>query len=567
MPASSRESREATGERREGSTQDRARRCLVLLVAATVLWGGLYIYRTSFVSEGERYFCLWDDAMITMRYARNLREGHGLVWNPGERVLGISNPGVALVMAAIHTLPLPPSKLALVFQLLNLLIVALCLLLVWRIAERLFPESPWISVGAVLLTALCGPLTVWSLQGSDVGFVSLWILTGVAMLTSTQRWPQWTFPLLCAGLFIRIDGALFFATFLAISLLYPGGRVGRLLRGGVLLVALLGAGMGLCWLYYGEPLPNTYYLKATGSPRSAVLAAGLRDLIATLPGLAVPIALASIAAWKSRREPAALACAALFLAALTYNFWVGADWVHGHVSRFLAPGLPPLLILTSAGGWRFFRRVLPEKAAPAALLACLAVVGVFVNPAQGRSDWLNPTSTPLYRSMSHRLVRFAQYLVRHSDSSTTIGAGWAGIAPYFSGRPAIDTLGKSDRHIAHLEVSNFVSGHSKSDWHYVINTRTPDVFFRVYESASGRPDFQREYDLMVLPELWFFVRKSSVHRLHEVGNRFSLPLEGEDYRVAVRMIAQTERLYKKGVRFPAKQRGARKSKASRLRVE
>lgn len=45
---------------------------------------GIYIYQTSFIVNGDRYFVLFDDAMISMRYARNFAEGNGLVWNPGE---------------------------------------------------------------------------------------------------------------------------------------------------------------------------------------------------------------------------------------------------------------------------------------------------------------------------------------------------------------------------------------------------------------------------------------------------------------------------------------------------
>ncbi len=40
-----------------------------------------------------------DDAYITFRYARNLLEGAGLVYNPGEPVLGTSAPGFALLLA------------------------------------------------------------------------------------------------------------------------------------------------------------------------------------------------------------------------------------------------------------------------------------------------------------------------------------------------------------------------------------------------------------------------------------------------------------------------------------
>jgi hypothetical protein len=40
-----------------------------------------------------------DDAYITFRYARNLIEGQGLVYNPGERVLGTTTPLFSLIMA------------------------------------------------------------------------------------------------------------------------------------------------------------------------------------------------------------------------------------------------------------------------------------------------------------------------------------------------------------------------------------------------------------------------------------------------------------------------------------
>ena len=32
--------------------------------------------------------CIQDDAFVAFRYARNLVEGHGLVYNPDERVEG-----------------------------------------------------------------------------------------------------------------------------------------------------------------------------------------------------------------------------------------------------------------------------------------------------------------------------------------------------------------------------------------------------------------------------------------------------------------------------------------------
>jgi hypothetical protein len=75
------------------------------LVAAYVVYGLAFIWRTSFDIGGRRWFSLFDDAMISMRYARNLAAGHGLVWNPGERVEGITNPLWTLWLAVLHLFP------------------------------------------------------------------------------------------------------------------------------------------------------------------------------------------------------------------------------------------------------------------------------------------------------------------------------------------------------------------------------------------------------------------------------------------------------------------------------
>src|SRR5262245_13589285 len=49
--------------------------------------GALYIafiLRGAVMIDGQAYFTLFDDAMISMRYARTLADGGGLSWNPGD---------------------------------------------------------------------------------------------------------------------------------------------------------------------------------------------------------------------------------------------------------------------------------------------------------------------------------------------------------------------------------------------------------------------------------------------------------------------------------------------------
>ena len=64
---------------------------LVLLIILFSLYAAIFIYRTSFVIGGERYFSLFDDAMVSMHYARNFVEGRGLVFNAAEYAEGYTN--------------------------------------------------------------------------------------------------------------------------------------------------------------------------------------------------------------------------------------------------------------------------------------------------------------------------------------------------------------------------------------------------------------------------------------------------------------------------------------------
>src|SRR5690606_26802938 len=56
------------------------------------------------ILQALRALWLTDDAFISFRYAENLVAGHGLVFNPGERVEGITNPAWTLWIAVGHAL-------------------------------------------------------------------------------------------------------------------------------------------------------------------------------------------------------------------------------------------------------------------------------------------------------------------------------------------------------------------------------------------------------------------------------------------------------------------------------
>src|SRR6266404_6223228 len=69
-------------------------------------WGVLLLCAVLLALRFRYHTC--DDAFISFRYARNLVEGHGLVFNPGERVEGYTNFVWVLLAALFMKIGIDP---------------------------------------------------------------------------------------------------------------------------------------------------------------------------------------------------------------------------------------------------------------------------------------------------------------------------------------------------------------------------------------------------------------------------------------------------------------------------
>ena len=107
-----------------------------LIVLGFFYYAYRYILASSFIIDGQRIYVLFDDAMISMRYAYNLVHGLGLVWNAGERVEGFTNPLWVGFMALFHLLPIPLTKMSLAIQISGAVFLAANLFFVRGIVEH-----------------------------------------------------------------------------------------------------------------------------------------------------------------------------------------------------------------------------------------------------------------------------------------------------------------------------------------------------------------------------------------------------------------------------------------------
>jgi hypothetical protein len=162
---------------------------------------------------------------------------------------------------------------------------------------------------------------------------------------------------------------------------------------------------------------------------------------------------------------------------------------------------------------------------------CVAAMALVANPPLATLEWFDPTAEPMHRDTNRNNYNFASYLRLHTERGVTLAAHWGGVPVYFSGRKAFDVLGKSDRHIARLEVEHFYPGHSKWDWDYVLAELRPDVFRAPSRGLGDRPDFRRDYfKVETTHDVNFFLRRDRVSELYDPDAVFVDLMSGQRMR-------------------------------------
>ncbi len=490
------------------------RRWLVALLALEIAWGGFYVLRTGFVVEGQWVSCLWDDAMVAMRYARNLAGGDGLVWNAGgERVQGFSSPAVAFTMAVLQLLPVGARHVSLLFQLLALSLQVGSIALLWCLSRRIAPEHAWLAPAAVLGFVLCAPVQLWALQGADTAFVGAWLLACLAALARRGTAPRHLPVLLAVGAAIRLDATVFALAMLVAWGLRERPPVRRALAAVLPLAAAWAVILAASWFYYGEPLPNV-----VGLPRDLPLRADLASPAAWLAGLAPVVALAVFGAVRRRREPAVFAAAlcilvGFFRAAGAWGDPLGADGA----SRAAAPTLPLLLLLAIDGAGALFAGAaarLPARLRPGLALAASGALALLASPPTARVEWLDPRRPTLLQAMNLLHYRYALFLRESTRPDTSIAVQWPGVTPYFSERPSLDLLGRPARGTAGPPGAPSGADRADPDWDAVLREIRPDLFVEPGQRLVDRPDFRSAYfESRSRDGLAFFVRRDALAKL------------------------------------------------------
>ncbi|NLX11561.1 MAG: hypothetical protein GXY36_18095 [Chloroflexi bacterium] len=372
-----------------------------------------------------------DDVFITFVYSRNLAEGEGFVFNPGERVQGTTTPLYALLLAGVYRIT--PDLLHA-----GNVLSALFLLAAIGLAVRLTRcVLSWAGRGALALLLAVSPLVYVSF-GMETLFYTALLLLALWLWAQDRRAPA---MLAAAALtWTRADGVVLAGTFGLIALWESVRRSPlnwRDLPWRLALVYLAGIAPWFlfAWAYFGTPLPQTFSAKEEFLQGIQFWRDGVgwwRSFYGSNPIMLLALPLAGVGLWRAWMvpplRPLALWPLLYLLGYIALN--VTAFW-------YYTPLLAVLIVLAALGGdWLAAKLIAAGWPRRAVTIGALALVGVAVGLAALRAgDYRDPPP----RMATYRLA--GEWIDRHAPLDLKLMVKDLGIAGYYARRHTLDSFG------------------------------------------------------------------------------------------------------------------------------
>jgi arabinofuranosyltransferase len=430
--------------------------------------------------------CIWpvrrfvtDDAYISLRYARNLADGHGPVWNPGGPATeGFTNPLLVFAEAVVYRLSGAGPGFA---QALGMASGLALVVVVWSLGRQVVDR--WAANAAAVLVAGSPALAYWAAGGLETLPYTLAVVTAALLLARPDGGPHVAAAVLLATLpWLRAEGlgvaaALVFFSEVAGLVRAPTRRttIRRLLwLAGLPLISQL-ALQALRWVWFGHLLPNSVIYKAGTGTFGEVTSKFLVEIAPV-----APLAVAGFALVRGRARLLAAVPVAYAVASLTFR-----DSVNTY-SRLVLAALPLLLLLAAAalpGGATMLRESWQRRSAvlttgTAALLGYLLVLA----PASLRDAANRAEGYMGCRAESRQAA--GEWLRDHTDADASFAMGDSGVTPYVARRTHYDLFHLNE---ASIQETGPLTAQERAEWAHEV---APDYFVLASRDAE---EFHGDY--------------------------------------------------------------------------
>jgi hypothetical protein len=459
------------------------------IIALLLILFYLYTLQARTVTiAGDSYLLVGDDSYISMRYAKHFHEGNGLTWNKGQAPIeGFTNFLWVLWISFLMLFDKDP-----IFFMIgcNAIFHVLSVLLLFTFLRKQVGSGLVISTSLSILMAVWKPIQVQVINGLEgpmllvIFMASLYLIVGPKPSQISLTIGAWLAGLLPL---VRPDG-LFFTVVLfvcfVVTKLTPARKtlVNELIKWKYVWFGFFAPFIFLIvfrLFYFGQLLPNTYYLKVAGRPGRLWYGLGyVYRFLMSFYGTPFLIPLLIYFYFKKNQWLKVLGFA--MIGNLLYVAYQGGDaWDNW---RFMLIFLPLFLIVLASLIKAGYDGDVPIRVFFVSIFLVVMLTGLWPFLQSIRKGTLLPSPQKMIRAPSAENIRLGLLLKEICQKDAVIADFWAGALPYYSELETIDMLGKSDYHIAHRSAirPGALPGHDKFDFNYVLR-KNPDVILSRYD--------------------------------------------------------------------------------------
>ncbi|PID79345.1 hypothetical protein CSB20_10650 [bacterium DOLZORAL124_64_63] len=430
-----------------------------------------------------QYYRPWveDDTYISLQYARHLVQGQGLVFNPGEKVEGFSNPSWVLLGALAMVLKQDPLAF---LQVVGMLCGLVVLWLSWRLATDLMDRPTAVTALAPLVLALTPMLPRHSVTGLETALFTAGLLAAVFGLGRGASGARLVWGL--AGLVVLVTTRPEGMALALVPALWRWWAHGRQERGAVLAILTAGATavalLAARWLYFGDWVPNTFHAKVSASPRGVFEGVLYTvDFLRDSGGGALVLFFLALLLFRDSRRLLSLLAVTVGLMVLVV-LAAGGDWMH--LYRFYVPIYPLLVAGATAGAGRLHGALVGHLHRPLLVAGVLGAGALMALLNTYKEEKETVRRVMPHVLAGHHLVdayrETGLWLRENSAPEDRVAVSDIGMIGYAGERAVVDMFGLIDPHIARAAGRQ----HFKSDPAHVL-ARDPRFVVLVRDAAGG----------------------------------------------------------------------------------
>jgi arabinofuranosyltransferase len=509
-----------------------------MLKTKITLFTGVLVYFSLFTFLRYNYLftTILDDAYIFFRYAENIANGYGFVWNIGELpVEGFTSFLYLVILVLVKFFTIDLELFSILFGIIS---SALTLYIAYLIYDHLYSKNlnhPSANLITVIILALSPAYTYWSGAGMETSFYSMFLLLTIYLFLKLSDKSRYSlligalFGILCI---IRFEAVLFFAAALYYLMKEKSSLLKIKINRNAILFAigftvLFGSYFIWRWSYFGYFFPNTFYAKTGGGVQQ--IAGGFLYIIKALRlfyGFAwIPLIIVFLFFRRNMFSEKSIFLFVIGLVSLVTTILLGGD--HFHLGRFVLPVLPLLFIFFPPAIDRMLSAKikylnLKPKYRVAVLLiiviSLLAAKPVYRESFKGLQNLLDgkkeiiavydKSAEEEIIDWQHGFIIMGKSLKHIASKDDYIAAVPIGAIGYFSKMNVIDMVGIVDPVIAHKEfssedVSKWTAGHTKGDGKYILS-RNPE-YIQLTDYLTRKPlekPHPRSLQFSSVTEIW-----------------------------------------------------------------